>query len=381
MTRKKWPAIAGAVTLVVWFASTAHAQGNPVKCTAPMAPAEERIAGCTAVIEAETGPSTNLDWAYNLRALAYFEIRDFDHAIADLSRLVELQPKEPRVHYNRGTTYFRKGDFDRAIADYDQALELDRGYGAAYLCRGDAYRAKGDLDAAVLDYNEAIQLDPKYKGAFLERGQAYSAKGDLDRAIADYDQAIQLDRNFKMAYLRRGSAYRAKGDTDRAIADFDDGIRLDPKYPRAYRARGVAEFQAGSLAKSLADLDQSQELDPKDSYTVLWREIVARRGNLPSRLAEAMAQLDMTKWPAPVVRMFLGETASEAVLAAADDADPRVQKRQVCEARFYAGEQALQRGSTEDATQLFGLAAVDCPKNFIEWSAAKAELKTLGVKP
>jgi len=381
MTRKKWPAIAGAVTLVVWFASTAHAQGNPVKCAAPMAPAEERIAGCTAVIEAETGPGTNLAWAYNLRALAYVEIRDFDRAIADFSRLVELQPKEPRVHYNRGTTYFRKGDFDRAIADYDQAIELDRGYGAAYLCRGDAYRAKGDLDVAIRDYNEAIQLDPKYKEAFLERGQAYSAKGDLDRAIADYDQAIQLDRNFKMAYLRRGSAYRAKGDTNRAIADLDDGIRLDPKYPRAYRARGVAEFQAGLLAKSLADLDQSQELDPKDSYTALWREIVARRSSEPSRLAETAVQLHMTKWPAPVVRLFLGEMIQDAVLAAADDADPKKQKERVCEANLFSGELLLQKRVTEEAMRLFRLAAASCSKNSIEWSAAKAELKALGIDP
>jgi lipoprotein NlpI len=79
--------------------------------------------------------------------------------------------------------------------------------------------------------------------------------------------------------------------------------------------------------------------------------------------------------------MFLGEMAPEAVLAAADDADPRVQKGQVCEANFYAAELALQRGSTEEATRLFGLAAADCPKNFVEWSEAKAELKALGVNP
>jgi hypothetical protein len=31
------------------------------------------------------------------------------------------------------------------------------------------------------------------------------------------------------------------------------------------------------------------------------------------------------------------------------------------------------------AARLFGLA--DCPKNFIEWSAANGELKALGVNP
>jgi lipoprotein NlpI len=141
------------------------------------------------------------------------------------------------------------------------------------------------------------------------------------------------------------------------------------------------QLHAGSFDKSLADLHQSLELDPRDAYTAMWREIVARRGSQPSRLADTTAQLDMTKWPAPVVRMFLGETTPEAVLAAAQDSDPQVQKSQRCEANFFAGELALQRGSKEEAARLFGLAATDCPKTFIEWSAANVELKALGTNP
>jgi lipoprotein NlpI len=380
MTRR-WPAVAGAVTLVVWLASLAHAQDNPAKCTAPMAAPEERIAGCTAAIELGTGPKEDLAWAYNLRARAYFEIRDFDHAVADFSQLVEFHPNEPQAHYNRGVAYSRRGDFDNAITDYSEAIKLDPGYGKAYLCRGDAHRAKGEFDDAIVDYDEAIQLDPKYKEAYIERGKAYSAKGDPERTIADYNQAIELDPRFKFGYLGRGAAYRAKGDSDRAMADYNKVIELDPKNARNYQFRGIVNLNAGSLVKSLADFDRSLELDPKNSYAALWREIVARRSNQPSRLAEATTQLDMTKWPAPVVRMFLGETTPEAVLAAAQDSDPQMRKSQLCEANFYAGELALQRGSKDDATRLFGLAATDCPRTFIEWSATKAELKALGVNP
>jgi lipoprotein NlpI len=181
--------------------------------------------------------------------------------------------------------------------------------------------------------------------------------------------------------LGRGTAYRAKGESDHAVADYDEAIRLDPKYALAYRFRGIAELQSGSPAKSLADLDQSQELNPKDSYTALWREIVARRDAQPSRLADAAAQLDMAKWPARIVHLFRGEMTPEALRAAAENPDLMKQKGQVCEANFFAGELALPQGSKEDAARLFGLAATDCPKNFIELSAATAELKALGVNP
>ena len=47
-------------------------------------------------------------------------------------------------------------------------------------------------------------------------------------------------------------------------------------------------------------------------------------------LPQATTQLDMTKWPAPVVRLFLGQMTEEAVFtAAADDPDPKKKKDQV----------------------------------------------------
>jgi lipoprotein NlpI len=69
------------------------------------------------------------------------------------------------------------------------------------------------------------------------------------------------------------------------------------------------------------------------------------------------------------------------VLAAADDTDTNLRRVQVCDANFYTGELSLLKGSKEEATRLFRLAASDCRHDFIEWSAAKAELKALGVAP
>ena len=98
-------------------------------------------------------------------------------------------------------------------------------------------------------------------------------------------------------------------------------------------------------------------------------------------LSQAISTIDMTKWPAPVIRMFLGQMTPAAVLAAADDPDATKKKGQVCEANFYSGELALRQGAKDEATRLFRLAASDCPKDFIEWPAANAELKSLGAMP
>jgi len=89
----------------------------------------------------------------------------------------------------------------------------------------------------------------------------------------------------------------------------------------------------------------------------------------------------MSRWPAPIIQLFLGETTFEAVLKAADDASVVKMKGQVCEANFFAGELALGRGATNEAVRLLHLAVDACPRRYLEWSAANAELHRLNTKP
>jgi len=214
--------------------------------------------------------------------------------------------------------------------------------------------------------------------AYFNRGYVYKIMGDLDRAIADYNKAIRLEPKAAAPYYDRGVAYHAKGNLGRAIADYNKAIRLDPNSAPAYRARGLAYLYRGALGQALADVTQASEVEPKNAYNALWVDIIRRRNNVASRLPQAIAKIDMTAWPAPVVLMFLGEMTPAAVLAAADDPDGGKRQGQVCEADFYSGEWALRRGAKDETVRLLRLAASGCPQDFEEWIAAKAELKALG---
>jgi lipoprotein NlpI len=339
---------------------------------------DRSIAGCTRIIQDRGETTRHRAHAYYFRGVAYEAKGDNDRAIADFNEAIRLDPKYAYAYNDRGIAYQAKGDNDRAIADYNEAIRLDPKFALAYNNRG-AYFAKGDNDRAIADYNEAIRLDPKYALAYYNRGSAYFAKGDNDRAIADYNEAIRLDPKYAPAYNNRGFAYSKKGDYDRAIADYNEAIRLDPKDALAYNNRGSAYLYSGNLAKALADVSQASELDPKNAYNALWVDIVGQRNNVPSRLSQAISTIDMTAWPAPVIRMFLSQTTPAAVLAAADDPDATKKKGHLCEANFYSGELALRQGAKDEAARLFGLAASDCPRNFDEWGDANAELKVLGV--
>jgi lipoprotein NlpI len=131
----------------------------------------------------------------------------------------------------------------------------------------------------------------------------------------------------------------------------------------------------------LADVSEASNLDPADPYKALWADIVAQRNNAPSHLSQASSKIDMTPWPAPIIRSFLGRMPPEAVLAAAHDADARTKKNHVCEANFYGGDLALRLNAKDEAVRLFRLAASGCARDANESFAANAELKALGAVP
>ncbi|MEI8186381.1 MAG: tetratricopeptide repeat protein [Chlorobiaceae bacterium] len=90
-----------------------------------------------------------------------------------------------------GEAKFKSKDFNGAIADYTKALELNPKYVEAYLNRGLAKRSVGDAEGAKVDLKKSIDLDPTPKdaAAYYYRALAKSALGDNDGALSDFKKA------------------------------------------------------------------------------------------------------------------------------------------------------------------------------------------------
>jgi len=158
--------------------------------------------------------------AYKDRAEEYYEIDNYDLAIADYTEAIRIDPNDRSAYYNRINMYFHKGDYDQAIVDCSHVIKLFPKAFIAYTLRGDAYREKGSYDEGIADYTQTLKLNPDNAGVYLKRSDAYYKKGDYESAIADLTQAIKLDPKDAKAYIIRGKAYQKKGDKAKAEADF-----------------------------------------------------------------------------------------------------------------------------------------------------------------
>ena len=253
---------------------------------------------------------------------------------------------------------------------------------AAYIDRGNGYQDGGEYDRAIQDYDQAIQLEPDSALAFYDRGNAYDSKGEYDRAIADYGLVIQLapegDHAY-YAYYGRGYAYGAKGEYDRAIEDYDRAIRLNSDDASVFIVRGVANFLRANPSQAVIDLRRSSKLNPTNAYSVLWLHVARRRlGQDDSKeLIKQSAKADLSKWPWPVLKFYLGRVTADQMIAAVTSPDAKTENRRICEANFFAGEDALLNQHDTTARLRLQTALDICPLKNFHHNAAAAELKRL----
>ena len=91
-------------------------------------------------------------------------------------------PKTLILTMNRGFAYAKKGNYDRAIRDYDRALEVNPGQVLAHFNKALAYEKVGRTEEAVEAYKAFIQNAQPQHGPYINhaRQRLKELKGRID---------------------------------------------------------------------------------------------------------------------------------------------------------------------------------------------------------
>lgn len=210
---------------------------------------------------------------------SYFLDQEYDNAIINYTKVLDISPKKAGIYVNRGTAYFIKGDFNKAVLDYSKALGIDSSNASAYANRASVYFKMGDYVKSISDSTEALRINPKDAATFCNRGSAYSRSGDYELAIKDFNQALALVPKFASAYYNRAIVYFRKKDYDQAILDCSRALEIDPQYVDAYSQRGKAFYAKGEYDKAIFDDTEALKISPENSAIYLQRgEVYGEKG-------------------------------------------------------------------------------------------------------
>jgi tetratricopeptide (TPR) repeat protein len=117
-----------------------------------------------------------------------------DAAIDHCTQLIQsgqLSDQDLAINYkNRGLAFYKKKDYDRAIQDYHRAIELRPNDGNSLARRADAYQEKRQYERALADYEAAAQVDPTLE-VDRSKGFLFFYMGRMTRSAETFERYIK----------------------------------------------------------------------------------------------------------------------------------------------------------------------------------------------
>ena len=192
---------------------------------------------------------------------------NYAKAIADFTRAVKINPKDPIVWKYLGEAYMAAKFYPQAEKAFNKALSLKPDYGEVMFDLGLLYEQWGKYDEAIKWLKKAAYL-PTYEErylAFYELAQVYKKLGDEQNYLKNLNIAVNLYPRFKKALLELADYYAKQGNVDKAYLYYAQYLSY---YPTDWNialkfARFLIEHNRFSEAKALLKEIVNQSQDPQ----------------------------------------------------------------------------------------------------------------------
>jgi len=272
----------------------------------------------------------------------------------------------------------REKNESEALAAYDRAIAQNSSDTKALLHRAALRARQNDANGALSDLDAVIRIEPGNAVALSLRSGVRATLKNYEGALADAGGAIANGMRTAQMYVTRARLRRAQGDYARAIEEYDEALKLDPRHQGALHGRGHHLFNVSRFEAAENDFATLLAIRPS-GFDSIWLSLSRSRRGLDGNavLERGVAKLKDGEWPAPILQYLLGRLDGEALMAATANVDDGKRKSQECEARFYMAARLIAVGRNSAARPLLEKARDECPRNYVEYDAALAELTKL----
>jgi serine/threonine-protein kinase len=162
-----------------------------------------------------------------------------EESLTESDRALALDQLSPIINVHLGWNYFFARQYEKAIAQFGKTLELDPNYGLAYWYRGLAFQQQGKYSNALAELRKGADLLKGNVVVTANIGHAHALSGDrreADRVIAELQQesARRFVSPFEIAliYVGLGERERAFEWLDTAYRERSDSLiylKVDPR--------------------------------------------------------------------------------------------------------------------------------------------------------
>ncbi len=164
----------------------------------------------------------------------------------------------------RAESYCAEKQFDRAIAECQRAIEIQPDAVAAYKLWGSVLQGRGNLAEAIECYQTVVKINSSDVQAHVNLGSLYAMTQQRSQAIACYQKAIALQPNLAAAYRNLARVWTQDGKQEEANECWYEAFSLEPEKvsPAHHFKLGNILFRQGKIAQAIACYQRAIELNP-----------------------------------------------------------------------------------------------------------------------
>jgi len=152
---------------------------------------------------------------YGALSHAYLMKRDYDKAISEGKRSVELNPNTSKYAVNYGWALRSVGRYEDALLEYERALRLnplDKAGPLEHICT--TYNMMRRHEEAIETCKKVIELAPRSLPSYINLAVAYIELDQMDEAREAADKVLKINPNLSVVSLEKSLPYKNKADRD-----------------------------------------------------------------------------------------------------------------------------------------------------------------------
>lgn len=227
-------------------------------------------------------------------------IREKNESVVQPQPKPQVQPL-PQTPFRVGKSYFSRGEYDKAIIEFEKSIELDENHTESYYYLGQCYLQKGIIEyknknifkayslyrkankfaeQVIPQYEQIIKNNPEDLNSHIKLGYIYETRSivpfinDYDKALEYYLNALALDAVSESknkgiyVYLntRVGSVYYQMKDYSQAIEYLEMAEKMSHQNVEAYYYLGLSYDKIGETEKAREYLSRVIELAPQSEF-------------------------------------------------------------------------------------------------------------------
>lgn len=194
----------------------------------------------------------NSVWAHEISGEVMESMKNYDGALLEYKKAVEVAPLQAGAHYHLGNAYWSLNMWDAATEQFRAELANDPSNCTAQWKLGNIILEQhGDSGEALKEVQKALGACPDLIEARVDRARALIKLDRHAEAVKDLEAAVKADPGESSTHFLLAQAYRALGRTQEAQAEMKVFSKLEEsaRAKTAERAKEVLQEKSPEKSK------------------------------------------------------------------------------------------------------------------------------------